>query len=206
MAGIHIFWGEHAMATTPKTTEPGFFRKAIEWINGTASVQSGAASIDAYGKGNVSEGIRLAQESNREARDHLFGGVKVAASKVNGIIQNANVSVIKTLGGDEAGELLTKAFKAGDEGHGWEQTKLALKAEAKVPGHLYDEAKAEFGKLTQFAKDNPGAAIGSIGGVAGEVAGYEIQQAIQGGHHVTEHGGIQATPAKPATTVPARKP
>ncbi len=194
------------MATTPKTTEPGFFRKAIEWINGTASVQSGAASIDAYGKGNVSEGIRLAQESNREARDHLLGGVKAAASKVNSLIQDGNVKVIKTLGGDEAGELLTKAFKAGDEGHGWERTKLALKAEAKVPGHLYDEAKAEFGKLTQFAKDNPGAAIGSVGGVAGEIAGYEIQQAIQGGHHVTEHGGIQATPAKPATTVPARKP
>jgi len=190
MAGIQIFWGEHAMATTPKTTEPGFFKRAMQWVNGKASVDVGEASIDAYAKGNISEGIKLARESNQEARDHIFGGVKVAASKVNGVIQNANVSVIKTLGGDGAGELLTKAFKAGDEGHGWEQTKLALKAEAKVPGHLYDEAKAEFGKLTQFAKDNPGAAIGSVGGVVGAVAGYGIQHAIQGGHDVKEHGGI----------------
>ncbi len=194
------------MATTPKTTEPGFFKRAMQWINGKTSIDVGEASIDAYAKGNISEAVRLARESNQDARDHIFGGVKVAASKVNGVIQNANVSVIKTLGGDEAGELLTKAFKAGDEGHGWEQTKLALKAEAKVPGHLYDEAKAEFGKVTQFAKDNPGAAIGSVGGVVGAAAGYGIQHAIQGGHDVKEHDGVQATPAKPATTVPARKP
>jgi hypothetical protein len=162
---------ESKMADEPKKTEPGFFGKTIELVDGKASAKLVTKSIDAYAKGDIIEGMKLARESNREGRKHLVEEVKDAAWKMNGLIQQGEVKVIKTLGGDEAAELMAKAFKAGDEGHGMEKVKLALKAEAKVPGHIYDLIKDGIGKL----------------------------MGVTGGEQVKGHDGVPSLPTKPAT-------
>ena len=67
---------EGDMADEPKTTEPGVFRKAIELVDGKESADLTEKSITAYSHGEIREGMKLARESNREARKHLVKEVK----------------------------------------------------------------------------------------------------------------------------------
>ncbi len=166
------------MASEPKTTEPGFFKKLLakyrsanlevaEEIGGKDVAAMAAQSFDAiYERGNIVEGVRIGWDADKKVAGQMYDKAKAAFGTVDKTIQHGNLKAMEFLGGKEAADLTAKAFEAGDNGHPVERTQLALKAEAMVPGHLYDELKA----------------------------------VITGGHDVKEHGGAPATTsAKPVT-------
>lgn len=121
------------------------------------------------------------------------------SEKLRTQVQRGELKTVELLGGNEAAELATKAFQAGNEGKPLERGRLGFEAEAKIARHLYDEAKGVAGELKEFVQEHPGVKYGAVGGLAGAVVGYEIEKAVSGGQDVETHGGAPVTPAKPAS-------